>query len=563
MNKSFLNFNDRIVSSGQLVAAPDLARELKSTTEQFIALARAANSAEDDDVDDISMQDVPPRRSAQSSISSRTKSVPSVDVIPTIEDNTEYTAWGYSQTFQPESSPEQERYIQTDPVSAIAHATSLVHHSRPQAVPWGEPESLVSHIDGDPIAIDYFSQGAGSLASLDTGKTTKPAFSLEIPEPALEPTPLTEEALALLTPLRNGTLRAPYTYSFQEKTFARRLHRAAVERCFHVLSEQPNHPVLRNRVLRLSLQFKTIDQLRDRFLYVLQRGVGESLENWHAPFIHLGGAGTHYPLKDANGNIIQRPNSYTVRRIGPTTQLENTQNPDMTIDLNCDLSDFAGEWFDSSDVEGYLQEKGVRIDPQASFAEAEIISSPVQLDMTMGPNMAGAGTGSSRSSGSDMTESTTASSHTRLETPNIFESLADSTDYSEIDNYLFGGLESVAMPMMQPSQDYFSHIGFDPNFDYFNNALSPKSEPAPPPVVEKRTVTLDVTKFITGKQLEEPPSQFKPLSSRYFTPTHDLLTICLHRIDQTRCLSWPRPRLSKKGCRHRIQPRRDPRLLNE
>jgi hypothetical protein len=497
MNRSFLHFNDRIVASGHLTTSPDLARELKKTTEQFITLARAASQATDEDEDgELTMADQTTIIATESSIS-QTKQSLSPEPIPTIENSNAYTGWGYTQVFQPESSPEQEvSYAQGDPVAAFAHAASLVHPDRSALVPWNIDRRSGSQINTETTAADFFSRAADSVVSFNSAE---PTISSPLTDNNSAIMPLTEETLALFDPLKQSSMRAPYTYSFQEKTFARRLHRAAVERCFHILSEQPNNPMLHRRCLKLSLQFKTIDQLRSRFLEVLQRGTDESLENWHTPFIHLGGAGTHYPQKDEKGNIIPRPNSYYVRRTGPLTQLEDAQNPGVTMELDCDLSEFAGEWFDSHDVEGFLQEKGVRIDPQASFAEAEIISSPVQLDMTMGPNMTNANTHSPSSSDSYLTRSNSLSSQSRPRTPNIFDNLASIPDFSDLDSYLFSGQEPANIAMTQPTEDYFNRLAYDPNFDFLSTAPSPKSNSAPPPVVEKRTVTLDVTKFITGE----------------------------------------------------------------
>ena len=36
------------------------------------------------------------------------------------------------------------------------------------------------------------------------------------------------------------------------------------------------------------------------------------------------------------------------------------------------IEGFEGEWFDPYDIEGYLAEKGMHVDPTASFAEVEV-----------------------------------------------------------------------------------------------------------------------------------------------------------------------------------------------
>lgn len=44
--------------------------------------------------------------------------------------------------------------------------------------------------------------------------------------------------------------------------------------------------------------------------------------------------------------------------------------------MTVEIAGFEGEWFDTQDVQGYLEEKGIYIDPGASFAEAEMIEWP-------------------------------------------------------------------------------------------------------------------------------------------------------------------------------------------
>jgi hypothetical protein len=136
-------------------------------------------------------------------------------------------------------------------------------------------------------------------------------------------------------------------------------------------------PAALNHVFRLSLPFMTQEELRERFKMLLARGVTEDLNYWDTPFIHLGGAGTHYQRKDQYGNIVQEPNAWIIRRIGPASsklvRAENVTDPSRSQYLDVDLTGYEGEWFDAWDVEGYLEhEKGVRIDPKDSFAEVSI-----------------------------------------------------------------------------------------------------------------------------------------------------------------------------------------------
>jgi hypothetical protein len=180
-----------------------------------------------------------------------------------------------------------------------------------------------------------------------------------------------------LTSLINKTITPIFTYSHDETTFARRLTRAALEAAFHILSNTNNRPPGLDLVFKLSLQYFTLDQLREGIKTMLSRSVNEELDFWEAPLIHLGGAGTHYPRKDANGNVIPKKNNWTVTQVGPLekriVRMDNVNDGRWEYIPDIDLSGFDGEWFDAYDVEGYLEEKwGCRLDPKSSFAECLI-----------------------------------------------------------------------------------------------------------------------------------------------------------------------------------------------
>jgi hypothetical protein len=200
-------------------------------------------------------------------------------------------------------------------------------------------------------------------------------FPVLIPTPEVTP-PVTRLPTppTLLPSLSNKTIAPIFTYSHDETTFARRLTRAAIETGFHILSSANTRPSALNYVFKLSLPYLTLDQLRERFKMMLSRSVNEDLDFWETPFIHLGGAGTHYPRKDANGNLLPRKNNWTVRQIGPlekkVVRVENVVDGRWEDLSEMDLRGFEGEWFDAYDVQGYLEERwGCKLDPKSSFAE--------------------------------------------------------------------------------------------------------------------------------------------------------------------------------------------------
>jgi hypothetical protein len=179
------------------------------------------------------------------------------------------------------------------------------------------------------------------------------------------------------TTLTTKTLPPSYTYSYDEVTFARRLIRATLETGFLLLSNPNVHPAVLNYIFKLSLPYLTLEEIRTRFKIILSRGVNEDLDWYSTPFLHLGGAGTHYQRRDAQGKPILMKNTWTIRQIGPldrrmirTESVSDGQVKDLE---GIDLDGFDGEWFDAYDVQGYLEEQWhCRIDPKSSFAECMI-----------------------------------------------------------------------------------------------------------------------------------------------------------------------------------------------
>lgn len=170
-------------------------------------------------------------------------------------------------------------------------------------------------------------------------------------------------------------LPLPKTYSFEETTLGRRLHRACIESAYHLLVDPSRRPHTYERAFRLSLLSRDRQKLAAAMKQVLDRGACDDLDFWEAPLIHVGGAGTHYPRRDQRGNVKVRRPLVNVGLVGPhmLALLEGVAQYDNSPEMMVEIAGFEGEWFDPYDVEGYLAEKGVHIDASASFAEAELI----------------------------------------------------------------------------------------------------------------------------------------------------------------------------------------------
>ncbi|UPX13083.1 uncharacterized protein EKO05_0003611 [Ascochyta rabiei] len=233
-------------------------------------------------------------------------------------------------------------------------------------------------------------------------------FPVDIPAMGAELPPAPRQSLKvttsrpLTTTLSTKTLSPAFTYSYDEVTFARRLTRATLEAGFLLLSTNIVDPAVLNYKFKLSLPFLTLEEIRDRFRIVLSRGVNEDLDWYATPFLHLGGAGTHYQRRDAYGKAIPLRNTWTVRQIGPLEKrmirVESVAGGQIQDFEGIDLDRFEGEWFDPHDVQGYLEERWhCRIDPKSSFAECLIESEDVFSDHETGsPSLSRGSTASSQ-----------------------------------------------------------------------------------------------------------------------------------------------------------------------
>lgn len=168
-------------------------------------------------------------------------------------------------------------------------------------------------------------------------------------------------------------LDPPRTYSFQETTFGRRLHRATLEIGYQLALDPSRMPEKYDRAFKLSLLTVGASKLISILKDVLDRGPNESLDS-DAPMVHIGGAGTHYGRRDKFGVLQPKKQVANLGVIGPQdlSVLEHAIRGNRVNDMTVEITGFEGEWFDPYDVEGYLAEKGIFIDPTSSFAEADV-----------------------------------------------------------------------------------------------------------------------------------------------------------------------------------------------
>ncbi|KAI2629942.1 hypothetical protein GGR54DRAFT_286020 [Hypoxylon sp. NC1633] len=193
-------------------------------------------------------------------------------------------------------------------------------------------------------------------------------------------------------------LTGPRTMAFNEWSFARRLHRHAVERAA-VLITMPNPPpASMSRVFGFVMLFETIEEIRARTMVTLSRIRDEPLNYWEHPFHRLGGSGTHFSSQEAGPSSLAGSSTYESTGFGTgpfnerTTRVRDTM---LGVSQYINMNGWEGTWFDSGEVETYLAQNGVFIPTSADIhavelqpgAFSDVESQPqIQLMQTIPPN---------------------------------------------------------------------------------------------------------------------------------------------------------------------------------
>lgn len=369
MNQSFTRFRDMAMQSGLQQWNHPLGQELNHVTDSFATLVKSATSeAGQEENSDAALDPAAELHNAASS--ARQAAAHPAGFHPYAESNAQLP-WLF-----PGSAAEQASTSRTGTTSRAPTGSALPDGTTEQSLVRGASALAAEQI---------LNQSAAAMTEL-TGWPELPFGLIDIRSEHLgfntpgNATPRTTPSITrlstppLIPPLVTTPAVPDWTYSHDETTFSRRLTRAAFEAAFHLLSNKDAPQALVKSVFKLSLAYMSPDQLRDKFRSLLRHGVGEGLDCEGTPFWHLGGAGTHYSKRRTAGPL---KNAWYIQQIGPPTRkrlrAEHSTNPDMSHDLDIDLSGYEGEWFDPDDVEGYLErEKGCRIDPKSSFTEVLI-----------------------------------------------------------------------------------------------------------------------------------------------------------------------------------------------
>ena len=328
MEKTFLIFNNKATAAGLFGWASPLGQDMKKTMERIIELSQAASPDSDAEDDE-------------------------------------------------QGAPKYSQDLSDHELQKKSSVTSLNHLSQVPAPPTS-PSDMLGYQISYENEIDQLL--LGDLQGYNaTGGSDVQCEDTSTGHPEHDEILKATESSVELSPKIGMSLSTPYTFSFQETTFARRLLRASLEKAYHLLTDPRANPEVIHKVFRFSFCYsrsKTVtDQLRAR----LMRTKNESLEYWEAPRWHLGGAGLHYSRAPLDGNSQPPARWWAAQPMGPSRPFDDVETPAAAArdpELLAKLTNADGMWLDPSDVEHYLRTKGLFLDGHSSVAEIEVDVQP-------------------------------------------------------------------------------------------------------------------------------------------------------------------------------------------
>ncbi|KAI9737313.1 MAG: hypothetical protein M1818_005846 [Claussenomyces sp. TS43310] len=358
MTNIFMNLYDFAMQRGLATREPEVAKHLQSTTQQFLALASAAGELG---------ADSPPQADVRSSVEFNVEEKPSPKLetsapvkpstppLPqsTTSETTINAPWGYEITRDDTASMSlNENGYNQQPLMRGDHQIIA------QATP-----------DNASFVWDNMSM---TDVQLYRGEEAAPSIPFQYSANLLESMPL------------------PDSYAYAETSFARRLSRTSLERGWILINSTSDKAQL-NGLFGFCLYYETPDDIKNRIRGLLAATSSGALFNWRQPFVHLGGAGTTYPIHNQSISGPLQPKFLTGMSMGPHSLLAiETRDKVMEDGFLSNVPGFEGTFFDSNDVEGYLRSFGIDISPHAELVE-------VDLDMLASLNLSPTGTDESSS----------------------------------------------------------------------------------------------------------------------------------------------------------------------
>lgn len=375
MSNIFITLYDFAVNKGILQREPEFGQQLQSTTERFLALARATQT------DDGSHEETEEHEKESGSASAKKGK------------GTKPAMKKRGQEQEPELEPQQAReqpvvtyggYVMSKEDSPVEEIQPDYNHD--SYFPRSDMHVITRPTEENASFPDFDFNQNSYMPRDDLQVITRPtednasfpfdlydlqSFRVEIPPMESFPSSF----LAYSQP------PLPTTHSYTEYSFARRLQRRSAERAYALMiSPLPAAQKRWREKFAFSLMYETAEQIKARVEDVIKKTSSDSLSKWCAPYVHVGGAGTFYPPPDSEMNSGLMPKFRTGFSMGPFSSRITEAGEYIQDDMQCSLDGFDGEFFDSNDVEGYLHGRGVDIPPTADFVTVELdlseLSSP-------------------------------------------------------------------------------------------------------------------------------------------------------------------------------------------
>ncbi|KAL2435153.1 hypothetical protein ABEF95_014036 [Exophiala dermatitidis] len=415
MNETFLTLRHHIVENGLLASDVSLGQQLQAAEEEFAVLAKMSSLESDDEEEGGDVKDHPKENSRRSSKSDKTSAKQRQHA-----SRTGRTLSSSSSQQLPEPGREMEGGQAASSYGGVGQVSSTTANAEAELGRISIPSDHISHNNNsgsgsgngngsnngqqarainntnnappdpnsDPseavAAAAWYEDVNVNDQDFSDGLLDFNSINPTVIDPLLplvnvthhdnhtsyeQPPPGLEIERPLVSPSNHGL----YTYSFQETTFARRLHRMVLERGFRKLSNPTVDVKSIQHSFRFSFCFSNRKHMIGRFQEILRRRAGEALEDFAAPFLAIGGAGTHFPRRDDLGNPIYPPNCLSpLKAFGPFPYIESeTPRADSSVQELLENIGFTGEWYDSHDVEEYLKTKGIFLDGHSSFVDLD------------------------------------------------------------------------------------------------------------------------------------------------------------------------------------------------
>jgi len=336
MSNIFISLYDFAVGKGLLQREPEFGQQLQSTTERFLALAKA--TVNEDSHEDVHGED---GRQADSESGRRSR--------------------GSKASPKKRQNNLEEQHME-DPVNPWGGYTISKDDSQhDDDLAMAFPQHSYESRGGRHSGLQVITRPTEDNASFPFDLMDLQQYRVEVPS--------IEDYSNNFMPELQPSL--PTTHAYSEFSLARRIQRGGIERAFRLITSKTVSPEVFNRAFGLTLMYETRESLEARLRRAIVKTNKDTLYGWKNPFVHIGGSGTFYPDADPTNNDL-RPKLRTGFSMGPFSPAATEARDLFSEEMRCNVPGFEGQFFDSNDVEGYLRGRGLDIPPSADYITAEL-----------------------------------------------------------------------------------------------------------------------------------------------------------------------------------------------